>query len=85
MNRPGLKKCPECDRELEEGFLQAPSFGVCWTTDPDMKWGFMCSSKLEKLQKDWWGFPKMSKDMLPANRCRNCKLVIFRYNADPKE
>ncbi|MFC1600794.1 PF20097 family protein [Candidatus Sumerlaeota bacterium] len=85
MNRPKIQKCPECDGDLDEGFLQAPSFGICWTADPNMKWGFMLSSKLEKLQKDWWGFPRLSKDKLPATRCRKCKLVVFRYTADEQK
>ena len=85
MDRPKMQKCPECHGDLEEGFLQAPSFGICWTTDPNMKWGFMFNSKLEKLQKDWCGFPKVNKDKLPANRCRTCKLIVFRYTADERK
>jgi hypothetical protein len=85
MNRPRMKKCPECNGNLEEGFLQAPSSGISWTSSPDMKWRFRFSSKWEKLQKDWWGFPKLSKEKLPANRCRKCKLVVFRYTADEHE
>jgi hypothetical protein len=85
MSRPKIQKCPECDGELEEGYLQAPSWGICWTSDPDVKWASVFSSKMEKLQKDSWGFPKLTKDKLPGNRCRNCKLVVFRYTADELE
>ena len=79
--KPQIVVCPECSGELEAGFLQAPSVGIVWTTDPDAKWLPVFSSKVEKLQKDWWGFPKLAKDKLPALRCRRCRLVIARYSA----
>jgi len=81
-NEPKLKNCPECGGELEAGFVTAPSFGICWTDDPNMKWGFVFSRKFKKLQKDWMGYPKLSKDKLHAVRCRSCKLVVLRYTAD---
>lgn len=81
MDKPRTSQCPQCGGDMESGFLQAPSFGICWTTDPNTKWAFVFSKKLEKLQADWWGFPKPVKDKLPAARCRACKLVIFRYTA----
>ena len=76
---PKLSACPECGGGLQRGFVQAPSCGIVWTNDPAARWLPMFSSKVEKLQKDWWGFPKLTKDKLPALRCRRCKLVVFRY------
>lgn len=84
MNDGSKDKCPECGGPLESGFLQAPSFGICWTKDPTVKLGFMFSRNVEKLQKDGWGFPKLTKDKLPARRCRRCKLVIFNYTTDTR-
>ena len=80
-NIPTIEKCPECGTPLESGFVLVPSFGVSWTQDPDAKWVF--GSKMEKLHKDSWGFRKLSKETLPAKRCSNCKLVVFRYTAEP--
>jgi hypothetical protein len=81
-SRPKLETCPECGGPFEEGYLQAPSVGILWTDDPDAKWMPVFSDKVEKLQEDCWGFPKLTKDKLPAQRCRECKLVVFRYSAD---
>lgn len=78
--RPNAQNCSECGTPLEEGFIQAPGMGILWTADPKVKLFFPFSSKVEKLQKDWWGFPKLLKDNLPALRCNKCKLVIFRYS-----
>jgi hypothetical protein len=75
-----IAKCPQCGGELEHGRVNAPSFGVVWTTHSDVKWGFFLSKKIEKLQKDWWGFPKLSKDWMPGLRCPECKLVVFQYS-----
>lgn len=83
MNIPKIDKCPECGSNLESGYVLAPSFGICWTNDPDAKWVF--GSKMEKLHKDSWGFSKLRKDALPAKRCPNCKLVVFRYTADASQ
>jgi hypothetical protein len=77
-----ISRCPQCRGKLEKGFVQAPSFGVCWMTDPKIKLGFVFSKKVRKLQKDWWGFPKLSKDKLKALRCRKCRIVIFHYTGD---
>jgi Domain of unknown function (DUF6487) len=77
--------CPECGGPLEKGYLQAPGVGILWTNDPNAKWMPVFSSKVEKLQEDWWGFPKLTKDKLPALRCHVCKLVIFIYSGgNPK-
>ena len=83
--KPNVAVCPECNGRLEVGFLQAPSAGVLWTTDPDSKWMPIFSSRVEKLQKDWLGFPKLTKDKLPALRCQQCRLVIARYSAGKTE
>ena len=85
MKEPDIEECPECGGPLESGFLQAPSFGICWTNDPRVKSGFMFGSKMEKLQKDWWGFGKLAKGSLPAKRCRRCSLIVFRYEAKTNE
>ena len=50
--------------------------------EPNVRLGSMFSRKVEKLQKDGWGFPKLAKENLPARRCRRCKLVIFHYTAE---
>jgi hypothetical protein len=83
--RPKVKTCPECGGSFEEGYIQAPSVGILWTDDPNAKWMPVFSSKVEKLQEDWLGFPKLTKDKLPAQRCRECKLVIFRYSAGDRK
>lgn len=49
-----------------------------WSILPT-KWMGIFNSNVEKLQKDWWGFPKLSKENLPSVRCRECKLVLIRY------
>jgi hypothetical protein len=80
IRKPNVSACPECQGRLEEGFVQGQSAGVLWTSDPNMKWFWVFSSKVEKLQKDWTGFPKLVKEKLPALRCRRCRLVIMRYS-----
>jgi uncharacterized OB-fold protein len=77
---PTTNICPSCGSLLEEGYIQAPGMGVLWTSDPEVKLFFPFSRKVEKLQKDWWGFPKLLKANLPAQRCNKCKLVIFKYS-----
>jgi hypothetical protein len=78
-----VKKCPECGSHLEEGNVNAQMAGILWfDKDVDPKWKSIFSKKVEKLQKDWWGFPKLSKESLPALRCRNCKIVVFKYNKE---
>jgi len=75
-----IEKCPQCNQEIEKGFVNAPLAGILWFTNPNIKWKPWFSRKVSKLQKDWWGFPKLAKDNLPAFRCQRCKLVIFEYS-----
>ncbi len=82
LDHPLVQQCPECSGELEVGFLQAQGAGIMWTTDPDLKWTWIFSKKWVKLQKNWFGFPKLTKEKLPAARCQECKLVLFRYSAE---
>jgi uncharacterized OB-fold protein len=77
-----FSECPQCSGDLEEGFVNAPSLGVVWTSDPGGKWFPFWSKKMKKLQKDWWGFPKLTKEKMPGLRCRRCRLVIFQYTND---
>ena len=73
-------QCPQCHADMEPGFVNAGLAGILWTSDPTVNWFIICSRKVRKLQKDWWGFPKLRKDKLPACRCPSCMLVIIRYN-----
>lgn len=78
-----IGSCPRCQGALETGFVQAPSFGIFWTTDPNVRWfAPFWSRKWRRLQKDWWGFPKFCKQKLPAQRCVKCHLVIIQYGND---
>jgi hypothetical protein len=75
---PQVRECPECGGALENGFVNAPTAGIMWSILPT-KWMGIFNSNVEKLQKDWWGFPKLTKENLPSVRCRECKLVLIRY------
>ncbi len=72
-----FKICPECGDDMEPGFVNAPSVGILWCQDENLKWATIFTKKFEKLQTDWLG-PKMTKRNLPAVRCRKCKLVAFQ-------
>ena len=76
-----IQKCPSCGAQLEEGYINAPSAGVLWLKQ-NIKYFSIFSKKVEKLQKDWWSFSKLTKDNLPALRCANCKIAIFQYNKE---
>ena len=72
-----LKTCPECNGELEAGFVNAPLMGILWFHEKDSGWASPLSRKFEKLQEDWWG-PKLKKEHIPAVRCRQCKFLAFQ-------
>jgi len=80
-----VRTCPQCGGPVEEGAVQAGGgFGILWLDDPSRRlrfvWSFF-SRRVERLQADWLGFPKLSRDNLPAVRCLKCKLVVFEYSA----
>ena len=65
---------------MEQGFVNAPGLGITWVTNPGKFW--LVGKGAERLQKDSWGFTKLKKDALPASRCRECHIVVLRYNID---
>lgn len=80
-----LRQCPECGEALEAGWVNAPSWGMYWLKIPRrLVWVWQLrDGTVEPLQRDWWGFPKLTKDNIPAQRCRQCNLVLF--HAPPKQ
>jgi len=72
--------CPNCNSEMKDGFLNASGMGIVWLTKPDKF--FLVGKNTERLQKDWWGFPKLKKISMPASRCQACKMVVFQYSND---
>lgn len=82
IKSPEVQTCPECQVPMDSGFIQGPSFGVVWIKNAKVHWMPIFNKNVEKLQKNYWGFPKLAKEALPAVRCRKCKLVTFRYNAE---
>jgi hypothetical protein len=81
--KPKVACCPECGDPIKRGFVNAPSFGLIWRAEDqgDRKWWSIFGSA-KRLQRDWFGFPKLSKEPLPACLCPSCKLVIVRYTAE---
>jgi len=72
-------KCPECGDEMVQGFVNASGMGIVWKRQEGF---WLIGRSTERLQKDWWGFPKLSKKSLPAMRCEKCKVVYFRYSKE---
>ena len=66
--------CPECKKEMINGYLNAPGLGITWQKIPSK---LLVGKKSEHLQDDAWSFK--SKDPLSAYRCNDCKLIIFKY------
>jgi hypothetical protein len=71
--------CPECNGEMQTGFVNAWGWGVIWQRVAS---AWLIGKSTERLQADGWGFPKFKKEPLSAFRCQRCKLVLFRYTAD---
>ena len=65
-----VKKCPECCGEMEQGFIHAPR-GIYWDTE-EHKWHIFTSETLISM----W---QSTMPRVQAQRCKQCKLVIFSY------
>jgi len=65
-------RCPECSNEVKDGYIFSPR-RICWSESADSI--FSDSGGNEVLIGD--AFFKISK--IPALRCEECNLVIFKY------
>jgi hypothetical protein len=71
---------PNCESEMESGYVNAAVLGIGWYTNPRQLW--LLAKGVELLQSDWlglWPFRPV-KAPLPAVRCRKCHIVTFRYS-----
>jgi hypothetical protein len=70
MNEIGVKKCPSCGGEMEQGFIHAPR-GIYWDNE-EHKLHIFTS---ETLISQWsWTCPRTQ-----GWRCAKCRLVILLY------
>jgi hypothetical protein len=65
---------------MERGVVNGQLAGILWFSEDEPRPRTIFSKRAEKLQKDWWGFPKLKKADLSAIRCRKCCLVLFKYD-----
>jgi hypothetical protein len=70
MNEDGVRKCPKCGGELENGFLHAGR-GIFWDTK-EHKWQVLSS---QSLIPQW----RFTIPRVQAKRCLKCRLVVFEY------
>lgn len=62
-----MVKCPKCKGEMESGFVKSVGAGwICWSKED------------KKMYPLWKGLEKLKTPIL-ANRCKKCKLVLFKY------
>jgi hypothetical protein len=66
-----IVKCPECNNEVEQGFIFSPR-RICWSESAD---SILADFGSEVLVKD--ALLKIHK--IPAIRCEKCNLVTFKY------
>jgi len=71
MNENEVKKCPKCDRELENGVMQA-SLVAFWNKDG-----------IEERLTSVLGSTGRSL-VSQAFRCKNCDLIVFYYGRNTK-
>jgi hypothetical protein len=73
MSEKEVKKCPQCGRELEKGYIHVPR-GVYWDAQRH-KHSIWASTKMEAIISMWsWTLPYAS-----VWRCKQCKIVVFNY------
>ncbi|HNW04594.1 MAG TPA: PF20097 family protein [Oscillospiraceae bacterium] len=67
-------KCPNCGKEMEEGFLQANGSSIIWSKNTH------CASMLANPQK---GEVQVAHSLLevsvPAFHCKDCRFVAAKY------
>jgi hypothetical protein len=64
-------RCTECSNEVKQGYIFSPR-RICWSESAD---SILADFGSEVLIED--AIFKISK--IPALRCEQCKLVIFRH------
>jgi len=73
----GVKKCPECDGEMERGYLPIGMRGLQWSTTKH-KWfaDSLWQGNVESLTGDTF---RAFVGNVEAYRCAKCKLVLAYY------
>ena len=83
-------KCPECGKEMEEGYLVAAAsasypWGLSWTTGKNIDYVTYSDSstrpETETLVKPGhiWEYPTRGPIFAKASRCNACRFVQFHY------
>lgn len=72
-------KYPECNSDMDEGFLYVRGMGasLAWRADPDTRFYSKKSLELVNLT-DLSRTPAGAQAVLDAPRCSACGLVVFR-------
>lgn len=71
--------CPDCQAEMEDGFLYVRGIGssLSWSSDPKVR--FFSKKGLDIVNLTALSrTPTGGQAVLDAPRCRQCKLVAFR-------
>ena len=71
--------CPECDSDMDDGFLYVRGTGasLAWSADPDTR--FFSKKGLELVNlTELSRTPTGGQAVLDAPRCPKCGLVVFR-------
>jgi hypothetical protein len=74
------KKCPDCHREMEKGFLTAQLF--LWSKEPHSSitvWPRFAPSRVLTKGIEILAREENNITVLPAYRCKKCKLVLLNY------
>ena len=69
MNDGEVKKCPECGREMEKGYII--SDGIRWSNEKHELWGLG-----QEFIVHW---RLLTIPNVEAYRCTKCKLILFHY------
>ena len=77
MSEKEVKKCPECHREMERGYLPVGMRGLQWSTKKH-KWfaDSLWQGSVESLTGDTF---RAFIGNVEAYRCAKCKLVLAYY------
>jgi len=68
-------KCPRCGKDMEEGFVNAPGFGIVWGNRPlsNLFKGEVIIGNSGLLLTNYHGF-----------RCKDCGFILVQYTPTPK-
>jgi hypothetical protein len=69
MSVSEVKKCPECSREMEKGYIISEA--IRWSNEKHELWA--CGQEFV-VPWQFWTLPNVK-----AYRCTNCRLVLFNY------